>query len=208
MLAGAGATSVFVKAYDYLLSPDNGELDGARLRESLLFSGALRDEADKFVESIPSPFVSAHVRRNDFLRVRKETTPDLSTVASKLKAVMAEHKAAAIFVATDATDDEVAALKKDVPHLYLFPRTSRKHPADQGIIETWIAARAAFFLGTQESRFTSSIQLERGFLGHPKDANEEFCREYAAGEEKKCQPPAYRHAAPAQSRADYFDQEA
>ena len=37
----------------------------------------------------PPRQLSAHVRRNDFLRVRTGTTPDLASVGQKLKAAMA-----------------------------------------------------------------------------------------------------------------------
>ncbi|CAE7931948.1 selO [Symbiodinium necroappetens] len=51
--------------------------------------------------------------------------------------------------------------------------------ATWAIVETWIAARADFFVGTIESRFTMSIQLERSFLGKPhRSSEQEFCKEY------------------------------
>eukprot|EP00439_Symbiodinium_sp_Y106_P046551 s5758_g5.t3 len=60
------------------------------------------------------------------------------------------------------------------------------------IVETWIAARADFFVGTIESRFTMSIQLERSFLGKPhRTSEQEFCKEYKRG--KSCLAPSYRH---------------
>ena len=56
----------------------------------------------------------------------------------------------------------------------------------QAMVETWIAARADFFVGTVESRpkayrfflavicrFTMSIQLERSFLGKPHRSSQE-----------------------------------
>lgn len=63
-----------------------------------------------------------------------------------------------------------------MPGLVVYePVGSPEHPAHAPIVETWIAAQGQHFIGTQESRFTMSIQLERGFLGFGADASEEFC---------------------------------
>merc|ERR1711988_1982677 len=69
------------------------------------------------------------------------------------------------------------------------------HPGKQAAAEMWIAARADYFIGTHESRFTSAIQLERGFLGKAVDTSEqEFCKAFIEGKKAKpCISPAYRH---------------
>merc|ERR1712241_1347136 len=66
------------------------------------------------------------------------------------------------------------------------------HPGKKAAAEMWIAARADFFIGSIESRFTMWIQLERGFLGKPKDTSEqEFCKEYKDAKQR-CLAPKYR----------------
>ncbi|CAD7966905.1 unnamed protein product [Amoebophrya sp. A120] len=62
-------------------------------------------------------------------------------------------------------------------------RETLQHPGKQSIVEMWIASRADFFIGTQESRFSMAIQLERSFLEKPyKKSNRQFAKQ--AGEKQ------------------------
>lgn len=63
--------------YDFLLPPDARQLDALGLRESMLFSAEIRDSADAFAAGAlwGRPYLAAHCRRTDFLRVRRRTTP-------------------------------------------------------------------------------------------------------------------------------------
>jgi len=194
--------SVLLKNYDYLLSPDNDELDKAGLRDSMLFAKEIRERADEFISSQLGgrPYIAAHCRRTDFLRVRKKTTPDASNIAAKLNALLKEQGMDQIFVATDAPND----LKKDLEAKvngtvhFFTPSKPFDHPGKQTCAEMWIAARADFFIGTIESRVTMHIQLERGFLGKPRATSEqEFCKtfENEKGVVKPCGSHAYRHPA-------------
>ncbi|CAK0808900.1 unnamed protein product [Prorocentrum cordatum] len=87
-----------------------------------------------------------------------------------------------VFVATDAPEDlreELRAEVRGAVHFYADPGAgpALDHPGKQAAAEIWIAARAEFFIGTQESRFTMAIQLERGFLGKRSATSErEFCK--------------------------------
>jgi len=195
-----GVDSVLLKHYDYLLAPDNGELDAFGLRESMLFSAEIRTIADNFVTSKldGGRYISAHCRRTDFLNAHEKTTPGNSAVAAKLNAVLAESGVSKVFVATDAPDELREDLRKSVKGDVFFideAGASFEHPGKQAAVEMWIAARAEFFIGTQESRFTSSIQLERGFLGKPKHTSEqEFCKSFDKEKSgKPCINPAHRH---------------
>ncbi|KFG51640.1 GDP-fucose protein O-fucosyltransferase [Toxoplasma gondii p89] len=50
------------------------------------------------------------------------------------------------------------------------------HPGITALIEVWIAARAAYFIGTKDSRFSQAIRWERHLMGHPLDSSlEVFC---------------------------------
>lgn len=50
------------------------------------------------------------------------------------------------------------------------------HPGITALIEVWIAARAAYFIGTKDSRFSQAIRWERHLMGHPHDSSlEVFC---------------------------------
>merc|ERR1712070_108474 len=93
------------------------------------------------------------------------------------------------FIATDAPGDIREDLRKQLKATVLvFDETgiSFDHPGKQAAAEMWIAARADYFVGTHESRFTSAIQLERGFLGkNPKTSEQEFCKSFEEGKKAK-----------------------
>jgi len=197
---GGSVGSVLLKDYDYLLSPDSEELDALGLRESMLWSEEIRRHGDDFLASAlgGQKYLAAHCRRTDFLRVRTKTTPSADVVAAKLNAALAETGLKQVFVATDAPTDLREDLQRQVKaavHFYdgASGAAAFEHPGKQAAVELWIAARAEYFIGTIESRFTMWIQLERGFLGKPKEASEqEFCKSYKDPKEK-CIAPQYRH---------------
>eukprot|EP00438_Fugacium_kawagutii_P015614 Skav212785 [mRNA] locus=scaffold159:325374:325907:- [translate_table: standard] len=165
----------------------------------MLFAPELRDIAEKFIQNAfnGEKYLSAHCRRTDFLRAREKTTPDVSNIAMKLNEVLEQENIHQVFIATDAPHDLRATLQKEVKASVVFydahgATEELDHKGKQAIVETWIAARADFFIGTIESRFTMSIQLERSFLGKPmRTSEQEFCKVYAAG--KACLAPKYRH---------------
>lgn len=121
----------------------------------------------------------------------------MSNIALKLNEVLEQEGLKQVFIATDAPDDLRAALQDQVHGVVVFydKKSGAKqfdHKGKQAIVETWIAARADFFVGTIESRFTMSIQLERSFLGKPhRSSEQEFCKEYKRS--KPCLAPSYRH---------------
>ena len=187
MLKTQTARSVLLKAYDFLLSPDMQELDNLGLRESMLFSQDIRKLAEAFmVETLGGrPYLAAHCRRTDFLRVRKGTTPNAKNIAATLNQVMAAQGLDQVFIATDAPSDLREALRSQVHGQVFFPPLLDDiHPGKQAAVETWIAARAQFFVGTIESRFTMSIQIERGFLDQPEETSKlQFCKKHEEGKE-------------------------
>jgi len=170
----------------------------------MLFSEEIRAAGDEFVQKALGGrgYVAAHCRRTDFLRVRTKTTPGPEAIAAKLNAALAESGLSQVFVATDAPSElreELQRLVKGQVRFYdaASDAKSFEHPGKQAAVEVWVAARADFFVGTQESRFTMSIQLERGFLGKPKHTSEqEFCKTFDdSGEAKPCVAPNYRQPA-------------
>eukprot|EP00445_Apocalathium_hangoei_P015183 CAMPEP_0203866660 /NCGR_PEP_ID=MMETSP0359-20131031/16077_1 /ASSEMBLY_ACC=CAM_ASM_000338 /TAXON_ID=268821 /ORGANISM="Scrippsiella Hangoei, Strain SHTV-5" /LENGTH=1134 /DNA_ID=CAMNT_0050784791 /DNA_START=37 /DNA_END=3441 /DNA_ORIENTATION=- len=204
--------SVLVKGYDYLLAPDNDALDILGLRDSMFFSQEIRSSADSFITGAlgSQPYLAAHCRRTDFLRVREKTTPSAEVVAQKLNALLEKHKLTQVFVATDALQDLQDDLRRRVNGAVFFfeeanGAASFDHPGKQVAAEIWIASRADFFIGTIESRVTMAIQLERGFLGKKKKTSEqEFCKEFEEGKTKDCLAPKYRHPGLGAHRAAYF----
>lgn len=124
-------------------------------------------------------------------------------VAAKLMAAAKEQSVDRVFIATDGDESEKTKLRdamKGSLAVHFYDKKSGgsvyvadNHPGKQAAVETWICARADFFVGTADSRFTSAIQLERGFLDKKKETSEqEFCKE-AENVEKVCKSPHYRH---------------
>merc|ERR1712014_505910 len=103
-----------------------------------------------------------------------------------------------VFVATDAQDDlrkDLLAKVKGKVHFYddASGANTFAHPGKKAAVEMWIASRATHFIGSQESRFTMWIQLERSFLGKSVESTEEeFCKTLSDSK-KKCTAPRYRH---------------
>mmetsp|Transcript_28739 Transcript_28739/g.52360 ORF Transcript_28739/g.52360 Transcript_28739/m.52360 type:complete len:549 (+) Transcript_28739:28-1674(+) len=190
------ARSVLVKSYDYLLSPDGAELDDLGLRAAMFYSEDIRQAGDSFIKRMfgDKPYLAAHCRRTDFLRARSATTPDVTAISGKLNQVLEERGLSQVFIATDAPGDILQELQNAVRGtVVVFDLgESLGHPGKQAAAEMWVAARADFFIGTIESRFTMSIQLERAFLGKPTETSSmEFCKEFP--ETKPCMAPKYRH---------------
>jgi len=188
--------SVLVKGYDYLLSPESEELDKLGLRDSMFWNKELRGAGDDFITSKfgAKPYIAAHCRRTDFLRVRTKTVPTADTIADQLNDLLKETGYDQVFIATDAPNDLRDDLQKQVKGTVFFYDTSSGGqsfdlPGKQAAVEMWIAARADNFIGSIESRFTMWIQLERHFLGKPKETSE---RELCKDSEKKCSSPKHR----------------
>ncbi|CAE8644229.1 unnamed protein product, partial [Polarella glacialis] len=114
--------SVLLKSYDYLLSPDNEELDALGLRESMLFSKEIRKHGDQFISSAlkGQKYLAAHCRRTDSLRAREKSTPDAANVAAKLNAALVETGLQQVFIATDAPEDLRTALMEQVNARVVF----------------------------------------------------------------------------------------
>merc|ERR1712224_1142374 len=107
-------STVLVKAVDYLAIPDLAAVDGLGFREVLVFKKELRALGDAFIrDKIGSAarktaaaaksastvrFLAAHVRRNDFVRVRSQTTPELKDLATQLVEEARKKALTAIFV--------------------------------------------------------------------------------------------------------------
>jgi len=193
--------SVLVKNYDYLLSPDDASLDSLKLREAMFYTDKLREIGDDFITEkfMDQPYLSCHLRRTDFLRARKDTTPENFTEPMhRVKEVMEERGLKHVFIATDASEKEKDELRELVPEVVFFEQ-KLDHINFNPIVESWIAVRGNYFIGTIESRFTMSIQLERSFYGHNRSTSfEEFCGpkkdEKKMKDSKTCVAPSYRHS--------------
>lgn len=162
----------------------------------------------------PSLFLAAHLRRGDFTKVRGKTTPELAQAALQIaRTVVRDGLTGRVFIATDMNPEErkkfedLLEFASDGTIEAVFGGTGGtgpekplfQHPGKQALAEIWVAARAAQFIGTQESRFSSAIQLERSFLHQPVETSEqEFCKEAVdcgfPETEKSVYPPVHKKA--------------
>jgi len=197
--AGGNTTSILLKRCDSILVGEDKELDHLRLRESMLFAKPIRQAGEDFIISRigGARYISAHCRRGDFLRARSTTTPDVNAIGEQLNLVLKERAANHVFIATDAPDDLRIGLEGIVKGRIHFLGDASgilerfEHPGQRAAVEMWVAARSNFFVGTHESRFSLHVQLERGWLGQPRETSErEFCKTITKA---PCTAPSYIH---------------
>jgi len=199
--AREGARSVLLKAADAVSPPSKEELDDLGLREAMLFAQPIRDAGERYIREIlqSKPFLAVHCRRTDFLHAREATTPSVEAIVDQLELALRDFDLHQVYVATDAPDDLKDILKAKVRTGGVFFLDDMDLKADSSLlegelaaIEMWIAARATAFIGTQESRFTMHIQLERSWLGKAfETSNRELCKSLAS---RRCMSPYYKAA--------------
>ena len=213
------AKSVMVDRGESVLHDMFGGVDYWRCRRSMVFSDLLKNAANKFREEVldstdekdgtvmPSdwrdhtcegkdpiggPYIAAHLRRKDFLQVRKDAVPSLETAAAKLKELMKKYDVNKVFIASDGTKDEMKQLKSLLPEMVMFKASKEdKRKFKMGglaIIDQIICSHARYFVGTKESTFSFRIQDEREIMCFNKDHT--FNRICGEGEEPDCEQPS------------------
>ncbi|GAB5373322.1 hypothetical protein AAMO2058_001741100 [Amorphochlora amoebiformis] len=169
--------SILVKHLDSAAGPY--DINYYTYRALLLPSRRLRKTAEKFAKKfLRRPYLSAHVRRTDFVKhAHPESTPSLSVVAKALTTISEKYRLRSIFVATDATEEERQELRKQNRRIVFFDQ-DLGHPGENALVEQWIAVFSNYFVGTQKSRFTLNIQEERDLMGiHVDRTWNHFCKD-------------------------------
>eukprot|EP00042_Codosiga_hollandica_P022856 m.87126 g.87126 ORF g.87126 m.87126 type:complete len:305 (-) comp50958_c0_seq5:100-1014(-) len=141
---------------------------------SLKFAPELYDEAERFKTNvIKMPYLGVHLRRSDFLYAHKDTLVSIEHAAQQMSALAKENEVKAVFLATDAREDdsEYRQLSKAKLRFFRYPggkgieNEFKKQPlfseGQRAIIDQIICASADVFLGTAESTFTYRITEER-----------------------------------------------
>eukprot|EP00042_Codosiga_hollandica_P022854 m.87112 g.87112 ORF g.87112 m.87112 type:complete len:263 (-) comp50958_c0_seq3:100-888(-) len=144
---------------------------------SLKFAPELYDEAERFKTNvIKMPYLGVHLRRSDFLYAHKDTLVSIEHAAQQMSALAKENEVKAVFLATDAREDdsEYRQLSKAKLRFFRYPggkgieNEFKKQPlfseGQRAIIDQIICASADVFLGTAESTFTYRITEERDLL--------------------------------------------
>jgi len=212
------ATSILLDRGENVLHDMFGGKNYWDCRRSMVFAKVLRNEADKFRreyldsndekdktvmpanwkdnkckegDAIGGPYIGVHLRRKDFVHVRKDYVPSLQVVATALKQKMAELKINKVFVASDGTKEEMKELKKLVPEIVMYQPTKEKlkefKMGGVAIIDQIICSKARYFLGTKESTFSFRIQEEREIMCFRKDTT--FNRICTGSEPTDCEQP-------------------
>ncbi|CAK8690674.1 GDP-fucose protein O-fucosyltransferase 2-like [Clavelina lepadiformis] len=211
------AKSVMLDRGESVLHDMFGGINYWKCRRSMVFSEALRKEADKFrMENLDSndekdktvmprdwrdhkctedalggPYIALHYRRKDFLHVRKEGVPSILRVAEQLNQLMKKYKVKKVFVASDGTKEEMEELKSLVPGMVMYTPTKEKLKALKmggvAIIDQIICSHAKYFIGSKESTFSFRIQEEREIMCFQKDTT--FNRFCGDAETSDCEQP-------------------
>jgi len=120
-------------------------------------------------------YACVHMRRGDFARSRGDQVPSIPWIGKILDKKIRERKLKTLFVASDATVEEMKTLRKYLPNtnvVEFLPTDEELIMYKDGgvaIIDQLICSRAKYFIGTRESTFTFRIQEEREILGFPLD---------------------------------------
>jgi len=186
--AGKKWSSLLVKNADNLGIPMR---NWWKFREAMVFSPAIRQIADTFVEDTfgGEEFIAFHLRRTDFHRAHPNYVASKNAVRKRMEYLRKTLNVVKIFIMTDAKDEERNELMFD-KDVHTFSK-QLDHPGKLAMVEQWIGVRAKHFEGTQESRFSFTIWEERDRL----EKNEDYkwwmvCKTYEKGDEK-CQRKGY-----------------
>ncbi|CAE8653272.1 unnamed protein product [Polarella glacialis] len=143
-------------------------------------AGALRKAAAAFAEDAlgRAPYLGVHLRRNEFVVMHPETTPDAVAAAARINWLLKELGLEQVFVATDALPGFREELRSRVKAaLYFFaPDDGAILPDVKGqeeLIVLQVAAKARHFIGSAGSAFSAAVRRERQHLGLPKASSEE-----------------------------------
>lgn len=108
------------------------------------------------------PYISVHLRRNDFVFVRSNDVPTFSQVLNRLLQLSKDLDIERVVISTDGTEGE----KNELREMFL-KHSLRLHiinieagSVDDGIISAVsqvILLNGEYFIGTKDSRFSSSI---------------------------------------------------
>ncbi|KAG8432657.1 hypothetical protein GDO86_017047 [Hymenochirus boettgeri] len=211
--------SIMLDRAENLLHDHYGGKDYWDTRRSMVFAKHLRvigdefrakvlqsnDNADKTIfhedwkkvkgkpgPALGGPYLAAHLRRKDFIWGHREDVPSLRKAADEIHKLLKKLKLNKVFVATDADQEDLQELRKQIPEMVRFEPTWEElelfKDGGVAIIDQWICAHARYFIGTSVSTFSFRIHEEREILGfEPKTTYNRFCGD----KEKNCEQPTH-----------------
>ncbi len=173
LLRASGATSLLVDNLEVLFWDGSyGGPEWWEVRSKLRFAAAVRERAEDFRRARfgEQPYLAVHLRRGDFLAAGRPV-PSLSDAAAQIRREAAERGLERLLLATDARDDEVETLARELRfERFRPPAGTALLDGVVAMIDQWLCVRATAFVGSATSTFTRVIQEERQLLGRPDAA--------------------------------------
>ncbi|KAF7456150.1 putative GDP-fucose protein O-fucosyltransferase 2 [Cryptosporidium felis] len=157
-----------IKHADGILVTWPWELKKYGILEVLQYNDKIKNQARLYMSKNPffnnKPFISVHLRRNDFLFVRSNDIPTFQQVVDRLSQLSGELNISSVVVSTDGSETEKNHLRKlfrkkslDLHIIYIG------NDIEDGIVSAIsqiILLSGDYFIGTKDSRFTFSVMWE------------------------------------------------
>ncbi|KAK7085637.1 GDP-fucose protein O-fucosyltransferase 2 [Halocaridina rubra] len=211
--------TVFIGRAETILHDEFGGKWFWSARRSMRFANHLREEADEFRKkyldsddvrdktevyedwrdrkpsrgtALGGPYISVHLRRQDFIYARQDEVPTLKRAAKQIAKLLKLYELEKVYIATDAPLEETKELQQELKSFRVFHYIPSQDVFNQwgdggvAIIDQIICSHARYFIGSYESTFSFRIQEEREILGFPVDTT--FNR--LCGKKSKCEQPA------------------
>uniref|UniRef100_A0A914PLH2 GDP-fucose protein O-fucosyltransferase 2 n=1 Tax=Panagrolaimus davidi TaxID=227884 RepID=A0A914PLH2_9BILA len=171
-------------------------LDSNSETDKIVFPEIWLEETDSERNAVGGKYISAHLRRQDFIRSHDKNVPSLKEAAIQLKNICEKLSIKKVFVASDADKNEIEQLSNllsiyDIKLYYFIPETLLSDGA-VSIIDQIIASKAFYFIGTHSSTFSYRIREDREIMHFSLESTfNDFCKHSKdVGNKEKCEQPA------------------
>lgn len=137
-----------------------------KVKRGIRYRTEFFQEAHKLKSIFPFYYNAIHVRRNDFLEVRKDAVEfQMGTLLDSLNRKITNDKP--LYIATDETDKSVFDFLKDKYDIFFYDDLLPKRTDYQQLcIEQIICSEAHCFYGSQLSTYSHYVNILRGYSGY------------------------------------------
>ncbi|KAK9174438.1 GDP-fucose protein O-fucosyltransferase family protein [Cryptosporidium meleagridis] len=183
-----------IKHAEGILVPWPWELSKYRVLDVISYNNNIRKYANLYMSANTffdgkKPYISVHLRRNDFVFLRNDDIPTFDQVIDRLLQLSNDLKTKRVVISTDANEYE----KNELSNIFLKHNLdlhiiSIKDHLDDGIVSAVsqvILLNGEYFIGTKESRFSHSViwdcilsimnDFKNDVSGNFNKCNEVFC---------------------------------
>lgn len=175
--------AVLLKHLDGFGGPGEWGQFGKKQYQAFLRPAApLKRIANKFTKRTLGklPYLSVHLRRNEFVRLYPASVPSADAAAARLNVLLKSYNLEQVFVYTDGRPsfrEELRALVK--APLYYFDEDdgapTMSHAGQVEVVCLQLLAEGRVFIGTENSAFSKAVRRERAHLGLEKSSGQVFC---------------------------------